>query len=622
MTLSQNARKLASIAFPGPWWTDLTYFLPSPSAGDIIKPGVRVRAPMGRGARVGIVTKTGASQGDYEGELKEITEVIDNSPALPESAFSLLRWFCDAYICGLGTAMKTLLPCGFLSGEAIEPPARTDCKNARQDDVDFVYEPVDAYRFERYVTILSDGLPSVVSFPLYSIAKKFFEYINNSHILSPEIKKRILLYPRLGGSAEWRTWKKLRSTDDDTLIVVGGQNSAMAPLPQVVRFIVDDESNNAWRTMRPPIYNVRSLISSRARIETASLVLGGRMPSPRAFLRYESMNPHAGNKYSEQKVIFVDMKLAYSPSVEGVTDGLAVSEPLVRETESALANGEWAIWILDRKGYAGEIICEECGAPIKCHKCGGTMRVKSSPHIQCVSCGAEAPTPDECPNCAGRLLSARRPGLDALITLADAAVVSPVPILNPGDSEEKVRKTISKSRAGVMLGTRATLALCDDVKVGMIGWIDADGEARSDEHDARTRAYSLIWESCWRGVSPQKRRVLVQTRRPGRDWQKGLEAGKEGWRIFWRSELRERREFSMPPYTSLVKAEGRSSDIGGIQERLDDLGYECWSPEENGKKSVIWIRTNKLSELRRIIAPYFHIKTARRGYPSVTVWHE
>jgi len=577
---------------------------------------------MGKGERVGVVMSRDAGD-DYGGELREITEVIDDVPKLAECALDLLRWFCGAHLCGFGTAMKTLLPEGFLKGKEIDPPA-ADTQRRVSDDVSFVYEPLDPERFERYASILSDGFPTVVSFPLYPDAGKLFSHILNSPVIPGDVKKRAILYPRAGGAAEWRMWQKLRSPDDDTVIVIGGQNSAMAPLRQVSRFIVDDESNNAWRTMRAPVYNVRSLIASRARFERASLVLGGRMPSARAFMRYEEMNRQIVNSYNhssrEKKIIFVDIKLAYTPSVEGVTGGLAVSEPLVRETEAAISRGEWALWILDRKGYAGEILCEECGAPVKCVKCGGAMRVEHA-STRCISCGVESLFPDECPNCAGRLLSARRPGLEALMPLADAAVVSPAPIFGPDDAEETIRSAVLENRAGVILGTRAVLSMCDEIPVGMVGWIDADGEARSEEHSAKKRAFSLIWESCWRGISSLNRRVLVQTRRPAVDWQAGLDSGHEGWKVFWRAELRDRKELSMPPFTSLVKTEGRASDIGRIGERVSGLGFECWTSEE-GKKSTLWIRTKKLSELRRVLTPYFHIGHAKVGYPSVTVWHE
>jgi primosomal protein N' (replication factor Y) len=515
--------------------------------------------------------------------------------------------------------MKTLLPDGFLKGEPAEPPTPGK-KRGGSPSVAFVYEPDDASRFERYFSMLSDGAPTLVSFPIYSDAKRFFELVMNSRAVSPELREKTVLYPRLGGSAEWRAWKRLSAGDGS--IVIGGQNSAASPLAGLARVIVEDESNNAWRTVRHPVFNVRSLLASRARIENAALVLGGRMPSPRAFIRYDAERPPVSAR-RDKRIIFVDMKLAYSPAVEGVSGGLAVSGPLVRETEEALGRGEWALWILDRKGYAGEIICEECGAPLTCPKCGGTLRLEEAASaVRCVACGAGESVPDRCPNCAGRLLSARRPGLEALYPLADAAINNPAPILPPDTPEPELKRAVREARPCVMIGTRAALSLCDEVPVGMVGWIDADGEARLGEHDARARAFSLIWESRWRGISPLERRVLIQTRRPGGDWQRGLAAGAEGWRMFWRSELKERGELSMPPYTSLVKIEAAASDIAAMSDIFAPMGYEYWQPEATGKKTAVWVRTKKLSELRRTISPFFHIRRARRGFPSVEVWHE
>ena len=524
--MSDKAGGTVSVAVPGPWWTNLTYYL-LPDCGKVPLPGARVRVPLGLGSRIGMVIGTAVGEAaDYSGEIRGISEIIDDIPVLHEHVIPLLKWFCDAYLCGFGTAVKTLLPDGFLKGEPAEPPEREE-KRGGTPSVTFVYEPEDASRFERYMSILSDGAPTLVSFPIYSDAKRFFESVVNSDAVPPEIREKTVLYPRLGGNAEWRAWKRLSAGDG--LMVIGGQNSAMSPLAGLARIMVEDESSNAWRTVRHPIFNARSLLASRARIASAELVLGGRMPSPRAFMKCDAERPPVSAR-RDKHVIFVDMKLAYSPAVEGVSGGLAVSGPLVRETEEALERGEWALWILDRKGCAGEIICEECGAPLKCPRCGGTLRLEEAAStVRCVSCGAGSPTPDRCPGCAGHLLSARRPGLEALFPLADAAINNPATIFSPDTPESELKRAARDTKPCVMVGTRAALYLCDEVPVGMVGWIDADGEARLGEHDARVRAFSLIWESRWRGVTPKERRVLIQTRRPGRDWQRGLGAGNEGW---------------------------------------------------------------------------------------------
>ena len=171
-----------------------------------------------------------------------------------------------------------------------------------------------------------------------------------------------------------------------------------------------------------------------------------------------------------------------------------------------------------------------------------------------------------------------------------------------------------------MIGTRAALALCDTLEVGLVGWIDADGEARSCQHDARTRAFGLVWESRWRGLSPAGRRVLLQTSRPGKEWQAGLE---RGWSVFWRRELRERRLFGLPPFSSLIRVMVSALDAKRMITVFERERFEYWVADEpEGKKTVIWLRTRRLSTLRSVLLPFFGISAARHGLPDVTVWHE
>lgn len=590
--------------------------------------------PVGRGSRVGLVLAAGDTfSDDYGGEIREVVEVIDERPLLPDVTMQLLRWFSDTYLCGMGTAMKALLPSAFLHGDAPDlgkknPAIAYDGTLALRDtglqDVSFIYDPIDRNRYAQYARILSDKMPALVAFPLFSSAKNFFEFLTESPDFPDELKERATLFSHGGAKAEWRAWSRLMK-DPSPVIVIGAQSSAMAPIPNLGRVIVEDESNNIWRTIRHPVYNVRSLLAKRARIENAPLVLGGRMPSSRAYLQLSETGQLPGKR--ARKIFYVDLRKAYSPQVEGVQDSLAVSGPLVRETNAALERGTWAIWILDRKGYAGEIVCEECGMAVRCPKCGGVMRWEarshSEPRVRCVACGVADTVPNICPHCHGRLLTARRPGLEALLPLARAAIHQPVPIFSLETEETETAvvpgETLA-SHAGLLIGTRAALALCDKLKVGLIGWIDPDGEARSQEYDARLRAFGLIWESCWRGIDPEERRVLLQSRRPGKEWQRGLA---EGWQTFWRSEIRERRQFDLPPFVPLIRLNVVVSDAQALCGLIDREGLDYWETDESeGKKKRVWVRTSKMNALRALLAPFFGIGRAKRGYPGVTVWYE
>jgi primosomal protein N' (replication factor Y) len=614
---------LVSVALPGPWWTNLTYKT-SLSCGD----GARVRVPVGRGSRVGLVV--GRGDADFDGELREIFGVIDDHPLLDAWILKILKWFSETYLCGMGTAFKALLPASFVQGldfptGVTGPESGGEKNNISRGEASFIYDPADSVRFARYAELISDGLPTLISCPLHSTAKSMFDFLKNASSVPGGVRDGMYLFPKSGRSAEARAWGSV-SAEGGPSVVIGAQSSSMAPLRGVARIIIEDESNNIWRTLRDPVHNIRSLLAKRAALQGAALVLGGRMPSSRAYLRLSPDDlsaSKAGGNRKAKKIFFVDLRRAYSPSVKGVQDSLAVSEPLIRETMEAARRGAWSIWILDRKGYAGEIICDECGSALRCARCGGAMRWEAAQNrLCCVVCGDGARIPDSCPNCKGVLLMARRPGLEALLPLANAAVGDSLDVISLMEEGEKIGDIAARG-PGLIIGTRAALSRCDDLKVGMVGWIDADGEARSQEYDARVRAFGLIWESRWRGVEPEERVVLLQSRRPARDWQRGLEDGDGGWRRFWRAELSERREFGMPPFTSLIKLEANAADVGGLSEAFNSAGVEYWSPQEGGEgKNIIWIRTARLSGLRTILEPFFHIKRARRGTPRLTVWHE
>ena len=626
-----------SVALPGPWWTELTYSLPDGLCAEV---GARVRVPVGAGSRIAVVMSVDRSQPpSYDGVIRDIIEVIDPIPITAPETVPLIRWFAEAHLCGVGTAAKTLLPSHFMKGERLSsgrkgvlitplPQLPLSEPAVESDAVSFIYEPDDAVRYGEYLRILSDGRPTLILFPVHSAVEAFAAAAEGSILCCTSSES--ITYPKGGPAAEWRMWGRLLSTDGISL-VIGGQGAAMAPLRGLARIIVDDESNNIWRTLRHPCYNVRSLLSVRAKFCGASLLLGGRMPSARAYMR---LDEETRERYKRRRrVFFVDMKLAYSPQISGTADTLAVSDALVRETAASIDSGRWALWVLDRHGYAREIVCEECGVSVSCSKCGAAVRLeaaKSAAHpedgcsesfvVRCNACGLSALSPEVCPNCRGRLLAAKRPGIEALFAPARAAVYSDVPVISFDEASAEAEKLSAGDSPGLILGTRAVLALCDKLDVGLIGWIDADGEARASRHDARVRAFGLIWESCWRGLSPEGRRIIVQSRRAGRDWQRGLS---EGWSTFWRSELHERKLFGMPPFLTLVSVEGSGRDIGAMGKRLDDGMFEYWIGDDEGSgRSIMWIRTKQLSALRALLEPFFDIRRVRYGIPKVTVWHD
>ena len=106
----------------------------------------------------------------------------------------------------------------------------------------------------------------------------------------------------------------------------------------------------------------------------------------------------------------------------------------------------------------------------------------------------------------------------------------------------------------------------------------------------------------------------MQSRRPGKAWQTGLV---RGWRSFWQAELRDRQEWELPPYVPMIKITMPSAALE-FAAKLDKLGAEYWASDENERE--VWVRTKRFELLSRLLAPYFDIKNARKGFPAAVLY--
>jgi len=502
-----------------------------------------------------------------------------------------------------------MCPAQILRGESFTstPSRAEDIDDSSFQEIS-LYNPLDEERFTRYREVLSEGEKRVLLlFPESKMASIFFAEMSKS------LKSDALLWPSSGGKKLWDAWKKTAS--GKVRVVVGASGAAFAPLC-FDEAIVDDESNLAYIYQRPPRISARSLVGRRALTLKARLILGGRMPSARTYMRsrpeYCALPPRSN-------LVFVHIGRSLKSEIRGVEGELYVTPSLLERTESVLEQGRHAFWIMDRKGQAGEVYCSDCGSSLNCHHCGGVTRsegIGGVAALRCVRCGAQSSLPLRCPVCHGSLLLGKRPGLEALLPLAVRFMKGRQVLLD--DPSSWAGRKYSE-RPSLILGTRRLLSLCDSLDVGLVAWLDLDAEARKADYNARFQAFSMVWESCWRGLSQNRERiVLMQVRGSGNSWRSALRLG---WGHFWRGELREREKLGLPPYALLIQV-----DLSKNENRkalIDSLERESIMAMDSGEEDApLWIAAKSTEKLKSALAPRFEIARSRAGFPVVTVWSE
>jgi primosomal protein N' (replication factor Y) len=578
---------------------------------------------VGRGERIGFLLgpePAGVSPPGEPRKLRPVGEFLDEGPATGEELWGLAGWIGRTFLCGTGEALQLVCPAPLLKGAAVPAGATTRARAPRFRE-SVLYNPLDGERFTLYRERLAAPVKVLVLFSEVRSAAAFFA------ALPPAVRDEAILWPPSKGKKLWDAWKAVRA--GSVRAVIGAPSAVFAPL-DFGEVIVDDEASPGYVFVRAPRVSARSLAGRRALSLGAALLLGGRMPSAKTYLRSRPVfDPSFLSRKNEKNgFVFVDLKRSIRAEARGVEGELPVTGALIDRTRAALESGRHALWVMDRKGEAGEVACSDCGGSLSCPKCGSLLRSgrggrpAGEPEVRttrCVRCGAEAPLPSRCPRCRGTLLVGKRPGLEALFPLA-ARLMRGHPVF----LEEFDRKTIEKpgeksGPASLILGTRRILSLCDSLDAALAAWLDLDAESRRIDYNARFQTFSMVWESYWRGRAREgDRTVLLQTRRPESAW---LNAFRLGWGYFWDSELRERKNLGLPPYELLVQMDlPPGEDREALAGSLEREGLPATSGGE--PDSPLWLTARSTDRVGAALAPRFEIRRSRAGFPVVTVWSE
>ncbi|MCH2201750.1 MAG: primosomal protein N' [Fuerstiella sp.] len=109
---AQDDVQVADVVFNLPLEKPYSYSV-SDNLRDILRPGMRVRAPLGRSNRHVTGYCVGIRQTSHAtGRLKAILEVLDPSPLLSTEMLQLTEWIAKRYLCGWGQVLESVVPAG------------------------------------------------------------------------------------------------------------------------------------------------------------------------------------------------------------------------------------------------------------------------------------------------------------------------------------------------------------------------------------------------------------------------------------------------------------------------------------------------------------------------------
>jgi len=357
--------------------------------------------------------------------------------------------------------------------------------------------------------------------------------------------------------------------DDAPLLVVGTRSALFLPLRDIGLIVLDEEHDGAFKQEDRLPYQAKEVAFFRAGRAGALLVLGSATPDVKTFhaareghvpmVRLPSRIGGGGMPAIE----LVDMRGASKlTSVAGqreTGDRVGVlTDSAAAALAETVADGDQAMILLNRRGYAPLLFCLDCEAPVRCPHCDLSLTYhKDRERLVCHYCGHSRPHPAPCPVCGGA--SFLPMGVGAEMLEEQLAGVLPAgtevarldkDIARRPERAEAILADFASGRAQVLVGTQMLSKGHHFPDVTLVIAADADLGRNLPDYRASERTFQLLTQLAGRaGRGDRPGRVLIQTRMPDDPFFQFVVRGDfEG---FFELELSRRKRLCYPPFTRL-----------------------------------------------------------------------
>ena len=533
-------------------------------------------------------------------KIRPITAIIDTAPVVSSEQLALWQWMSSYYMCTLGEVMAAALP-GGLDKRLTNPPKRRRASIAPYNgpiEPAHALSPTQAKCADEIDTFWSSGKDIVLLHGVTSSGKTDI-YIHlieaqlaagkNVLYLVPEIAlttqltsrlqcifgDRLIVYHSRFTDAEreqrYNQISNFQSPISNNYVVLGPRSSIFLPIPNIGLVIVDEEHDPSYKQAEPaPRYHARAAAIVLAREHGAKVLLGTATPSLESYYLAQKgvyglvslTERYGGVELPDIKLI--DLKRQYErKEMYG-----HFSDPLVDRIRQCLADNKQVILFQNRRGYAPQLQCVQCGQPPRCVQCDVPMTLhKRENELRCHYCGYRMPVPAACPHCGGELKSigfGTERIEDEIQTLFPEARVLRMDLdtTRNRSAYQDIINAFARHECDILVGTQMiTKGLhFDDVR--LVAVLNTDPLFNQPDFRAYERAYQMLEQVAGRaGRKGTKGEVWMQTFDPSNAVLAMVR--KHDYNALYDQQIVERQLFRYPPFYRVIRLQLR--DHNGVR---------------------------------------------------------
>jgi len=369
----------------------------------------------------------------------------------------------------------------------------------------------------------------------------------------------VVWHSHLSEGERFDGWMALAS--GEAKVVVGARSAVFAPVRDLRLIVVDEEHEPAYKQDETPRYHGRDVAVMRAKLCSASCLLGSATPSLESYAnavagKYRLLQlPRRVDGRRLPAFDIVDMRI----EVARQRGPSALSRTLVDALHARFERREQTILFINRRGYSSSMQCRQCGVVEECPHCSVAMTYhRTDETLRCHLCGERRAAPVRCPHCGAPDIRWR--GLGTQRVEEAVRRVLPKARLERIDADtmsrrHRFREILGDFRLGkidILVGTQMIGKGLDFPNVTLVGLIDADLSMHMPDFRANERTLQLLIQVAGRaGRGDRAGEVVVQTFTPQAE---AIQFARHADFVgFAAAELKVRREFGYPPKRHLVR---------------------------------------------------------------------
>lgn len=365
-------------------------------------------------------------------------------------------------------------------------------------------------------------------------------------------------------SAGERYDQYLRAQNGDIDIMIGPRSALFAPFARLGLIIIDEEHESSYKSETVPRYHARETAMERARMNSASVVLGSATPSLDSYYQAQQGEIELlelTERVQEKPLPTCEIVDLREELKNGNRSILSVR--LQELMEDRLQKKQQMMLFLNRRGVAGFVSCRACGHVVKCPHCDVSLSQHNASgkpdggRMVCHYCGYEEAVPTVCPSCGSKYISGFKAGTQKIEMMVkerfpEARVLRmDFDTTRTKDSYEQILQAFANQEADILIGTQMIVKGHDFPNVTLVGVLAADMSLHVSDFHAAERTFQLLTQAAGRaGRGSEPGDVIIQTYDP--QHYAVLTAKAQDYEDFYQQEIMYRQLMFYPPVWNLL----------------------------------------------------------------------